>query len=83
MKKIMIVIVAVLLLFGCGQSYEETKRITKAQRLKMAREDSAALKVAVLDHGVLIFHKKKLLRFLRSILQAMMTADLQKQQPIF
>lgn len=37
-----------MVLFGCGQSYEETKRISKAQRLKMAREDSAALKIAVL-----------------------------------
>ena len=37
-----------LVLVGCGQSYEETKRITKAQRLKLAKEDSAALKIAVL-----------------------------------
>ena len=48
MRKILIGIVAALVLFSCGQSYEETKRITRAQRLKMAREDSAALKVAVL-----------------------------------
>ena len=39
---------AALVLFSCGQSYEETKRITRAQRLKLLREDSAALKVAVL-----------------------------------
>ena len=37
-----------LLLTGCGQSYEETKRLTKAQQLRLAREDSAALKVAVM-----------------------------------
>ena len=48
MRKILIGIVAALVLFSCGQSYEETKRITRAQRLKLAREDSAALKVAVL-----------------------------------
>ena len=53
MKKIMrllcpTVVLAALLLAGCGQSYEETKRLTRAQRLKLAREDSAALKVAVL-----------------------------------
>jgi len=48
MRKLLYVMVAVLLISGCGQSYEETKRITRAQRLKMMREDSAALKVAVL-----------------------------------
>ena len=48
MRKILIGIVAALVLFSCGQSYEETKRITRAQRLKRAHEDSAALKVAVL-----------------------------------
>ena len=48
MRKILIAFVAALVLFSCGQSYEETKRITRAQRLKMMREDSAALKVAVL-----------------------------------
>lgn len=37
-----------MLLAGCGQSYEETKRLSRAQRLKMAREDSAALKIAVM-----------------------------------
>ena len=48
MRRILYVMAAVLLISGCGQSYEETKRITRAQRLKMMREDSAALKVAVL-----------------------------------
>ena len=37
-----------VLLTGCGQSYEETKRLTKAQQQRLAREDSAALKVAVM-----------------------------------
>jgi len=48
MKRILTAIIAALVLYSCGQSYEETKRITRAQRLKMIREDSAALKVAVL-----------------------------------
>ena len=38
-----------LLLFSaCGQSYEETKRLSREQRLAAARRDSAALKVAVM-----------------------------------
>ena len=41
-------LVGLLLLVGCSQSYEETKRISRAQRLKAMREDSAALKVAVM-----------------------------------
>lgn len=48
MKKLMIFIVTALLVIGCGQSYEETKRLTRAQRLKLWREDSAALKIAVM-----------------------------------
>lgn len=48
MKRLLYVMAAALLIIGCGQSYEETKRITRAQRLKLMREDSAALKVAVL-----------------------------------
>jgi len=48
MKKLMIFIVTALLIIGCGQSYEETKRLTRAQRLKLWREDSAALKIAVM-----------------------------------
>ena len=37
-----------LVLAGCGQSYEETKRLSREQRKKLAREDSAALKIAVM-----------------------------------
>ena len=48
MRKLFIGFIAILVLFGCGQSYEETKRITRAHRLKMSREDSAALKIAVM-----------------------------------
>ena len=42
------VVAGLLILIGCGQSYEETKRLTRAQRMKLAREDSAALKIAVM-----------------------------------
>ena len=48
MRKFVWFIATICLLVGCGQSYEETKRITREQRLKMQREDSAAMKVAVL-----------------------------------
>ena len=48
MRKILLIFVTICLVAGCSQSYEETKRITRAQRLKAMREDSAALKVAVL-----------------------------------
>ena len=49
MKKIVpIIIIACLLLAACGQSYEETKRITRQQRREAARKDSAALKIAVM-----------------------------------
>ena len=37
-----------LLLVACGQSYEETKRISREQRRAAARKDSAALKIAVM-----------------------------------
>ena len=47
-KILPLVLLGLLLLVGCSESYEETKRITRAQRLKAMREDSAALKVAVL-----------------------------------
>ena len=48
MKIFFSIIAAILLLTSCGQSYEETKRLSREQRLKLAREDSAALKVAVM-----------------------------------
>lgn len=49
MKKLIPFTVAVLLLLAaCGQSYEETKRITRQQRREAWRKDSAALKIAVM-----------------------------------
>ena len=48
MKKLVPMIVALVLLAACGQSYEETKRITREQRREAWRKDSAALKIAVM-----------------------------------
>ena len=48
MRKILSIIATILLLAACGQSYEETKQQTRAQQRKLAREDSAALKIAVM-----------------------------------
>lgn len=48
MKRLIIGMMAALVMVGCGQSYEETKRISREQRLKLWREDSAALKIAVM-----------------------------------
>ena len=48
MRKLLLVFSLLVLLTGCGQSYEETKRLSREQRLKLMREDSAALKVAVM-----------------------------------
>ena len=48
MKKIVTAVVFLLLVAACGQSYEETKRITRAQRREAQRKDSAALKIAVM-----------------------------------
>ena len=48
MRKISLFLLLVCLIAGCGQSYEETKRLSREQRQKLAREDSAALKVAVM-----------------------------------
>lgn len=41
-------LVLCLLLVACGQSYEETKQLTRKQRHEALRKDSAALKVAVM-----------------------------------
>ena len=47
-KILPLVLLGLLLLAGCSESYEETKRMNRTQRRKALREDSAALKVAVL-----------------------------------
>lgn len=43
-----IYILMLLLVCSCGQSYEEKKAMTRAERLKQKQQDSLALKVAVL-----------------------------------
>ena len=48
MKRLLYLMVALLLIVGCGQSYEDTKRQNREQRLRLMREDSAAFKVAVM-----------------------------------
>ena len=48
MKKLISIIVVALLVASCGQSYEESKRLSREQRREAMRKDSAALKIAVL-----------------------------------
>ena len=48
MKHVLSLFVGILLLAACGQSYEETKRLTRQQRREAFRADSAALKIAVM-----------------------------------
>ena len=48
MRKIVCIIATICLLTSCGQSYEEKQKISRAQRRQLLREDSAALKVAVM-----------------------------------
>ena len=46
--KIGCVVMTLMLMAACGQSYEEKVRVSKAERQRLAREDTNALKVAVL-----------------------------------
>lgn len=48
MKHLSWLFLALLVLVACGQNEEERKRITRQERIKLQREDSAALKVAVM-----------------------------------
>lgn len=48
MKRSLIYIFLLMLLCACGQSYEEKQAMTRAERAKQKRQDSLALKVAVL-----------------------------------
>jgi NitT/TauT family transport system substrate-binding protein len=48
MKQLISLLSVLLLMAACGQSYEETKRISRQQRLEAMRKDSAALKIAVM-----------------------------------
>ena len=48
MKRLVFILTAVMVIASCGQSYEEKRRISHKKRQQMLREDSAALKIAVL-----------------------------------
>ena len=48
MKRLLYIFSAILLLAGCGQSYEEKRKLSHKKRMQLLREDSAALKVAVM-----------------------------------
>ena len=48
MKRLLYILMAVVLVVGCGQSYEEKRKISHKKRMQLLREDSAALKVAVM-----------------------------------
>lgn len=48
MKKIILYILLAAVAASCGSSYEEQKRLTKAERARLHREDSLALKMAVM-----------------------------------
>ena len=47
-NSVILMIVCVLLMAACGQSYEETKRQKVLSQREAMRKDSAALKVAVM-----------------------------------
>ena len=47
MRNLFIYIIGVLLLAACGESYEEKRRITREEQMRLAKADSAALKVGV------------------------------------
>ena len=48
MKRILYIFLAIVLLASCSESYEEKQRISRAERARLAKEDSAALKIGVL-----------------------------------
>ncbi|SFG10817.1 ABC transporter substrate-binding protein [Prevotella sp. KH2C16] len=48
MRKLIIYICSIIFLVSCGQSYEEKQAISRAEKARLKRQDSLALKVAVL-----------------------------------
>lgn len=48
MKKVWFILTVAVLLCSCGPSYDEKRRIDQKERMQRWREDSAALKVAVM-----------------------------------
>lgn len=48
MKNVVLMAVAMLVAVACGQSYEEQKRLSRSERQRLAKENEAALKIAVM-----------------------------------
>ena len=48
MKQILCLLALALAMTGCGQSHEEKQRVVRKQRMQLQKEDSAALKIAVM-----------------------------------
>lgn len=48
MKRILTYLLLMLFIASCGNSYEEQKRLTRAERVRLHYEDSLALKIAVM-----------------------------------
>lgn len=48
MKNIALIVMSAVIMAACGQSYEEQKRQSIQERIRLAKEDSAALKIAVM-----------------------------------
>ena len=48
MKRILGLLAVVLTMTGCGQSYEEKQQVVRKQKIQLQKEDSAALKIAVM-----------------------------------
>lgn len=48
MKKLLYLLIATLVMAACGQSYEEKRKLSRQERLRLMRQDSAALKIAVM-----------------------------------
>lgn len=47
-RYIVLILLATVILAGCGQSYEERQRLSRAEQARLHREDSLALKVGVM-----------------------------------
>lgn len=47
-EKFLLYIIALFFAISCGNSYEEQKRLSRAERARLHREDSLALKIAVM-----------------------------------
>ena len=43
-----VILAGMTLVVSCGNSYQEQKRLSRMEKIKLAKEDSAALKIAVM-----------------------------------